>query len=108
MNPLTGGDMTQEKQQGGFITRVDPRSGMEWRARVEGTGRATVLHPKTGAEVARIAMKDDGTPTFDVLDPETGKSTETSPCTTTCPHGCNGDFNRATNCALACSAKLIA
>ena len=30
---------------GGYITRTDPRSGVEWRARVEGPDRATVLHP---------------------------------------------------------------
>ncbi len=76
-----------------------------------GARSATVLHPPdTGGDaVARIAMRSDGTPTFDVLDPKTGQATERSPpCTKSCPHGCNGDFDRATNCALACTAKLIA
>ncbi|WP_421704940.1 hypothetical protein [Aliiroseovarius sp.] len=100
--------MSNSKQTGGYITRTDPRSGVEWRARVEGPDRATVLHPDTGDAVARIAMRPDGTPTFDVLDPKTGQATERSPCTRSCPHGCNGDFDRATNCALACTAKLIA
>ncbi|WP_300519252.1 hypothetical protein [Aliiroseovarius sp.] len=100
--------MTNSRTTGGFISRMDPRSGVEWRARVEGPDRATVLHPDTGDAVARIAMRPDGTPAFDVLDPETGQATESSPCTRSCPHGCNGDFERATNCALACTARLIA
>jgi len=100
--------MSNNKQTGGYITRTDPHSGVEWRARVEGPDRATVLHPDTGDAVARIAMRPDGTPAFDVLDPETGQTTESSPCTRSCPHGCNGDFERATNCALACTARLIA
>lgn len=83
-------------------------TGQNLRARRDGPRRATVLHPDTGAAFARISMDESGTPRFDVLDPVTGNATERSPCTKVCPKGCNGDFDRATSCALACSAKMIA
>ncbi len=100
--------MTHSDDSKPSVSRTAPSTGQDLWARRDGPRRATVLHPDTGAAFARITMDENGTPRFDVLDPVTGDATERSPCTTICPKGCNGDFDRATSCALACSAKMIA
>ena len=89
-----------------FVTRVDPATGVEWRARIDGPDRATVLNPANGDEVARITIRPDGVPTYDTLDPTTGQETGASPCAQGCPYGrCDGDFEKATKCALGITAR---
>lgn len=88
------------------LTVKQPDTGKELKFRVEDAGRLVLLHPRTGAEVLRIAIDDKGdtkvTSLGAIRSPE-----DTGKCIVECARDCNGSALCAAGCVAMCSTIIL-